>query len=85
MTRTVLPNPSARAELLLASITDRALNHWGMFVFLTVELGTTITQTQRHTRPYQTTMTTTISPPSPVNRLCLCSHQVPACPLSALF
>ena len=27
MTRAVLPNPSARAEWLLASI-DRALNHW---------------------------------------------------------
>ena len=42
MTRAVLPNPSARAEWLLAGIIDRALNHW----------VTTITQTQRKTRPY---------------------------------
>ena len=29
MTRAVLPNPSARAEWLLAGIVDRALNNWG--------------------------------------------------------
>ena len=29
MTRAVLPNPSARAEWLLAGISDRALHHWG--------------------------------------------------------
>ena len=29
MTRAVLPNPSARAEWLLASIIDGALRHWG--------------------------------------------------------
>ena len=29
MTRAVLPNPSARAEWLLAGIIDRALHHWG--------------------------------------------------------
>ena len=29
MTRAVLPNPSARAEWLLAGINDRALHHWG--------------------------------------------------------
>ena len=29
MARAVLPNPSARAEWLFASIVDRALHHWG--------------------------------------------------------
>ena len=28
MTRAVLPNPSARAEWLLAGIIHRAVNHW---------------------------------------------------------
>ena len=29
MTRAFLPNPSARAERLLAGIIDRAVHHWG--------------------------------------------------------
>ena len=29
MARAFLPNPSARAEWLLAGITDRALHNWG--------------------------------------------------------
>ena len=39
MTRTVLPNPSARAELLLASIIERALNHWGLVPSLDGGIG----------------------------------------------
>ena len=79
MTWAVLPNPSARAEWLLAGINDGALNHWGMFLLLTVGLATTITQTQKRTRPYQTTMTTMTSLLLPVNRLCPCSQKASSC------
>ena len=39
MTRAVLPNPSARAEWLLAGIIDRALHHWGHVLPLDGGLG----------------------------------------------
>ena len=78
MTRAVLQNPSARVGWLLAGIIDRALHPWGHVLPLTVGLVTTITQTLGQTRPYHTT-TTTILPPLPVNRLCLCSHQASSC------
>ena len=45
---------------------------------LTVELETTTTQTPRLTQPHQ--MMTMTSPPSPVNRQHLCSHQASSCP-----
>ena len=71
MTRAVLPSGSSPVSLIELCITG------AMFLLSTVELETTITQAWRETRPYQTTMTT--SPPSPVNRLRLCSHQVSRC------
>ena len=78
VTRAVLPNPSARAERLLAGIIDGAFHHWGRVPLLTVELETTTTQTPGLTQPYQ--MMTMTSPPSPVNRQHLCSHQACSCP-----
>ena len=69
VTRAVLPNPSARAEWLLARIIDRAVHHRGYAPPL--DGG-----------PHQ--MTTMTSPPSPVNRSHLCSHQASKLPRSAL-
>ena len=66
MTRTVLPDPSAQAEWLLAGFTNRALHHWGHVLLWTVDLATTTTQTPRLAQQYQ--MTTMTSLPSPVNR-----------------
>ena len=77
MARAVLPNPSLRAEWLLAGIIDRALHHWGHDPLLTVDPTTTTMPTPRLTQQYQT-MTTT-SPVSPVVRSSLCSHQVSNC------
>ena len=63
-------NGSSRASLMELCIV-------GVMSLLSVDLETTITQTQRLTQPYQTTMTT--SPPSPVNRQRPCSHRAPSC------
>ena len=62
MTRAALPHPSARAEMAPRGASLMELCIVGVMSLLSVELETTITQTQRLTQPYQTTMTT--SPPS---------------------
>ena len=67
MTRAVLPNPSARAEWLLAGIIDRALHHWGHVSPLDGGIG------ERDHADSET--------PSPVNRQHLCSHQASSYPL----
>ena len=69
MTRAVAPRQSQR----------RSSQSLGPSHLFTEETTMTTAKTQGQTRPYQTTMTTTISTPSPVNRLCLCSHQVSRC------
>ena len=71
MTRAVLPNPSARAEWLLASLKDRPLSHWVRAPPLD---GSTMTvrQTQGQTPPHHL-MTTRTSPLPPVNNPHHCS------------
>ena len=84
VTRAVLPNPSARAKWLLASLIDRALKHGGHAPLLTVEMAMTTMRTQRQILPCQTMMMTTTSPQSPVNHLRLAAIKllvVPAGPL----
>ena len=71
MTRAVLPNPSARAEWLLAGIIGRDLSHWAQAPPLTM----TVTPTQEQTPPYLMTMMMTTSPPSPVDNPRHCSIQ----------
>ena len=50
MARAVLPNPSARAEWLLAGFVDRSLHHWGHASLLTVDPATTTMPTPRLTQ-----------------------------------
>ena len=72
-----LPNPSARAEWLLAGIIDRALHQWRHVPALDGGLATTTSTTLRLTQPYLTT-TMTLSPWRAA-RMNLCSHQVSSC------
>ena len=85
MTRAVLPNPSARAEWLLAGLMDRGSQSLEpCSPHLTEETSMTTAQTQGQTPPYlmTTMMMTTTSPLSPVNHLRHCSHQASSRPCS---
>ena len=62
MTMAVLPNHSARAEGLLASLMDRALGHWVRA--RSTEVTVTKAQTQGQTLPYFTMMSSTSLRPS---------------------
>ena len=78
MTQAVLPNPSARAEWLLAGTMMEPFIIGATSSFLTVDLETTTTQTPRLTQPYRMVTTTLLF--SPVNRQHLCSRQASNCP-----